>query len=60
MGFLDNYKTKIFVAMHLRLRSIRIIVLRSIPLAIIMKGTKMQTLGAVAGAWPVAWVRGNY
>ena len=26
----------------------------------IMKGTKVQTLGAVAGAWPVALVRGNY
>ena len=25
-----------------------------------MKGTKVQTLGAVAGAWPVAWVCGNY
>ena len=24
-----------------------------------MKGTKVQTLGAVAGAWPVAWVRGH-
>ena len=26
---------------------------------IIMKDTKVQTLGAVAGAWPVAWVRGR-
>ena len=25
-----------------------------------MKGTKVQNLGVVAGAWPVAWVRGNY
>ena len=25
----------------------------------IMKGTKVQTLGGVAGVWPVAWVRGT-
>ena len=27
---------------------------------IIMKGTEVQTLSVVDGAWAVDWVRGNY